>query len=100
MTGFDLALARIQTLGIDKLDTSDLVYHRLGFGITFIDTKHLFVVDEYLRWQALDDPRVHERVEGSDTLFGVPLQALGDEVVERVTLAHQDLVERLGARNA
>ena len=95
MTGFDLTLARIQTLRVHKLNASNFVYHRLGLGITFIDTKHLLVVDEYLRGQALDDPRVHERVEGRDALFGVPLEALGDEVVERVALAHEDLVQRL-----
>ena len=43
---------------------------------------------------------MHESVERCDTLFWVPLEALADEVVEGVTLAHQDLVQRLRARNA
>ena len=94
MTRLDLALARIQTLLIRKLNSADFVHHRLGFGVAFVDAKHLLVVNEDLRWQAFDDPRVHEGVERCDTFFRIPLEALADEIVERVALAHQNLVER------
>lgn len=99
VTWFDLALAGIQSLRVDELDAAHLVHHRLGFGVTLVDTEHLFVVDENLRRQALDDPRVHESIERCDTLLRVPLETLCNEIMERVTLAHENLVQRLRPRN-
>ena len=47
-----------------------------------VDPEHALVVDEDLGGEAFDDPRVQERLEGGDALFGVPLQTLLDKVEE------------------
>lgn len=80
------------------------VEHRVGlvvergvgaFSFAFVDAEHLLVVDEYLIRKTLDDPLVHQGVEGSDPFLGVPFKAFVNEIVERVTLTHKYLVQRL-----
>lgn len=56
--------------------------HMFFFGVTFINSKHLLVVDEYLWGQSFDNPIMHQRVERCDPFFWVPFEAAFDKILK------------------
>ena len=56
--------------------------HWVLFGVTFINSKHLFVVNEYLWRQAFNDPVVHQSFKRCDSLFWIPFKAAFDKILE------------------
>ena len=53
------------------------------------------MVNQNLRWETFDDPLMHQGVQRSYSLFWVPFQTSTDEIMERITLTHQYLIQRL-----
>lgn len=64
----------------------------------FLYPQHSFVMQEHLRRQTFNYPLVHQRLEGSHSSEGVPVEASLDKVDEALTLAAHQLLQRFGAR--
>ena len=58
------------------------------------------MVDEDATWESLKDPGVLQGLEGRDSLFRVPFEALNDKVKEGLALISNDLLQGSGAWQA
>lgn len=66
-----------------------VVKHLIFFGVTFVYSQHLLVVNEYLWGQALNNPIMHKGIKRRNSSFRIPVKTAPNKVLERITLTHK-----------